>query len=76
LAGVKAAGLEPLPPGIARLKVWVYIQRRRQPSAGASSFKPILSSSTCGGGSTWTCVARDKATRTAVLSGSAVAHRA
>src|SRR6266545_4446257 len=43
--------------------------RRRQPSSGATSCRPISSSSTCGGGSTWACIARHKATRTAVLSG-------
>ena len=43
--------------------------RRRQPSSGAASCRPISSSSTCGGGSTSTCRARHKATRTAVLSG-------
>ncbi len=43
--------------------------RLRQPSSGAASLRPISSSSTCGGGSTWTCRARHKATRTAVLSG-------
>src|SRR5579875_942021 len=47
-------------------------RRRRQPSSGAASLRPISSSSTCGGGSTWTCRARHKATRTAVLSGAAV----
>ena len=38
---------------------------------GPPARRPISSSSTCGGGSTWTCMARHKATRTAVLSGAA-----
>src|SRR5690349_13921101 len=43
--------------------------RPRQPSSGATSLRPISSSSTCGGGSTCTCIARHKATRSALLSG-------
>jgi len=43
--------------------------RCRQPSSGATSLRPISSSSTCGGESTCTCNARHRATRTAVLSG-------
>jgi len=46
--------------------------RRRQPSSGATSRRPISSSSTCGDGSTWTCRARHKATCPAVLSGAVV----
>ncbi len=45
--------------------------RERQSSPGATSRNPISSSSTCGAGSTSTCMARQSATRTAVLSGSA-----
>src|SRR5262245_58025265 len=45
--------------------------RERQSSAGATRRSPTSSSSTCGGGSTRTCMARHSATRTAVLSGSA-----
>jgi hypothetical protein len=43
--------------------------RWRQPSSGATSLRPISSSSTCGDGSTCTCMARHRAIRTAVLSG-------
>ena len=40
--------------------------RSRQPASGAASRSPTSSSSTCGGGSTSTCIARHSATRTAV----------
>jgi len=40
--------------------------RLRQPPSGATSRRSISSSSTCGGGSTETCMARHKATRTEV----------
>lgn len=40
-----------------------------QPSSGAISCRSTSSRRTCGGASTWTCSARHKATRTAVLSG-------
>ena len=43
--------------------------RLRHPSSGAASLRPSSSPSTYGGGSTSTCKARHKATRTAVLSG-------
>lgn len=43
-----------------------------QRSSGAANFSPTSSSSTCGGGSTATCSARHKATRSAVLSGAAI----
>jgi hypothetical protein len=42
--------------------------RWRQPSSGATSRRPISSSSTCGGASTRRCMARHNATRTAELS--------
>ncbi len=44
----------------------------RQPSGGSASRSPISSSSTYGGASTSTCMARQSATRTAVLSGSVI----
>ena len=40
--------------------------RSRQPGSGSASRSPISSSSTCGGASTRTCIARHRATRTAV----------
>jgi hypothetical protein len=45
--------------------------RRCHPSSGATRLKPTSSTNTCGGASTCTCIARHKATRTAVFSGSA-----
>ena len=43
--------------------------RSRQLASGAASCRPTTSSSTCGAESTSTCIARQSATRTAVLSG-------
>src|SRR5579862_7929573 len=43
--------------------------RWRHPSSGAAIRRTSSYSSTCGGGSIWTCIARHSATRTAVLSG-------
>ena len=58
---------------------WVHVRplaANRRP--GAASRRPISSSSTCGGASTSTCIARHRAVRTAVLSGvcSRLAHLA
>lgn len=50
--------------------------RRRQPASGATSWRPISSSSTWGAPSTWTCMVRQRATRTAVPSAAAVCSSA
>lgn len=50
--------------------------RWRQSPSGAASSRPISSSNTWGGRSTWTCIDRQRAVRTAVPSGAAVASSA
>jgi hypothetical protein len=46
--------------------------RSRQFASGASSLRPIVSFSTCGGASASACSARHIATRAAVLSGASL----